>query len=91
MKLGGRLDGHIVQGHVDQVAAVVDIVDKGGSCEFEFTYQDEQVPHLMVEKGSVTVDGVSLTCFDVAKGSFKIAVIPYTFSHTTFQYLQLGL
>jgi riboflavin synthase len=90
MKLGGRLDGHIVQGHVDQVAAVVDIIDMGGSMEFEFAYQDEDLPHLMVEKGSITVDGVSLTCFDVQRGSFRVAVIPYTFSHTTFQFLKLG-
>jgi len=90
MKLGGRLDGHIVQGHVDQVAAVVDIIDQGGSMEFEFAYQDESVPHLMVEKGSITVDGVSLTCYDVQRGSFRIAVIPYTYAHTTFQFLKLG-
>ncbi len=90
MKLGGRLDGHIVQGHVDQVAAVVDIIDQGGSMEFEFAYQDESVPHLMVEKGSITVDGVSLTCYDVKRGSFRIAVIPYTYAYTTFQFLKLG-
>lgn len=90
MKLGGRLDGHIVQGHVDQVAAVVAITDQGGSAEFEFAYQDEDLPHLMVEKGSITIDGVSLTCYEVHRGSFKVAVIPYTFSHTTFQFLELG-
>lgn len=90
MKLGGRLDGHIVQGHVDQVAAVVEMIDMGGSMEFEFAYQDEDLPHLMVEKGSITVDGVSLTCFDVKRGSFRVAVIPYTYSHTTFQFLKLG-
>jgi riboflavin synthase len=90
MKLGGRLDGHIVQGHVDQVAAVVDIIDQDGSMEFEFAYQDESVPHLMVEKGSITVDGVSLTCYDVQRGSFRVAVIPYTYAHTTFQFLKLG-
>lgn len=90
MKLGGRLDGHIVQGHVDQVAAVVGIEEQGGSTEFEFAYQQEHVGHLMVEKGSITVDGVSLTCYGVERDKFKVAVIPYTFSHTTFQDLRLG-
>lgn len=89
MKLGGRLDGHIVQGHVDQVGAVVGINDMGGSHEFEFAFQDE-TSHLLVEKGSITVDGVSLTCFDVKRGGFKVAVIPYTYEHTGFQHLKLG-
>ena len=90
MKLGDRLDGHIVQGHVDQVAAVVDIQDKGGSWEFEFAYQDEGQASLLVEKGSITVDGVSLTCFDVKRGGFYVAIIPYTYSHTSFENLKLG-
>lgn len=90
MKLGGRLDGHIVQGHVDQVAAVVGIDEQGGSWQFDFAYQDEGQASLMVEKGSITIDGVSLTCFNVTKGSFSVAVIPYTYDHTTFGKLKLG-
>jgi riboflavin synthase len=90
MKLGGRLDGHIVQGHVDQVAAVVDIEDQGGSWMFRFEYQDDAGKFLCVEKGSITVNGVSLTCFDVEKGAFSVAVIPYTYKHTGFSALTLG-
>ena len=90
MKIGGRLDGHIVQGHVDQVAALIDIQDKGGSWEFEFAYQDDELSKLMVEKGSVTVNGVSLTCFDVKRGGFKVAIIPFTYTHTNFNQLELS-
>ncbi len=90
MKLGGRLDGHIVQGHVDQVAAVVAIHEKGGSWEYEFAYQHEDIVHPMVEKGSITIDGVSLTCFNVRNGGFSVAIIPYTYKHTTFHQMKLG-
>lgn len=90
MKLGGRLDGHIVQGHVDQVAAIVDVQEQEGSWMFEFAFQADGVPHLLVEKGSITVNGVSLTCFDIGTGSFKVAIIPYTYGHTTFKELKLG-
>jgi len=90
MKLGGRLDGHIVQGHVDQVAALIDIEDQGGSWKFRFEYQDDEGVHLCVEKGSITVNGVSLTCFDVEKGAFSVALIPYTYKHTNFSKLKLG-
>ena len=90
MKLGGRLDGHIVQGHVDQVAAVVDIEEQGGSWKFSFEYQDDDNRYICVEKGSITVNGVSLTCYDVSKGAFSVSVIPYTYKHTGFSELKLG-
>ncbi|NND95290.1 MAG: riboflavin synthase [Flavobacteriales bacterium] len=90
MKLGARLDGHIVQGHVDQVAAVVGINEQGGSWQYDFAYQADGQAGMMVEKGSITVDGVSLTCFNVTKGGFSVAIIPYTYSHTTFSAMKLG-
>ena len=90
MKLGGRLDGHIVQGHVDQVAALVDSDDQGGSWLLSFEYQDDQNEFVCVEKGSITVNGVSLTCFNVKKGGFSVAIIPYTYTHTNLSQIKLG-
>lgn len=90
MKLGGRLDGHIVQGHVDQVAACVKREDAKGSWVYSFEYEPTDITHAVVEKGSITVNGVSLTCFDVGRGSFSVAIIPYTYEHTTFKDIQFG-
>lgn len=85
MQMNGRLDGHIVQGHVDTTAMVKEIVDEEGSWLFTFELKDEG---LMVEKGSVCVNGASLTCFNVTDNLFSIAIIPYTFEHTNFKNLQ---
>jgi len=79
----GRFDGHIVQGHVDQVGICKSVEDENGSWIFEFEY-DPEFGNITVEKGSVAVDGVSLTCFDSGQNKFKVAIIPYTFQHTNF-------
>lgn len=83
-KVGDRLDGHIVQGHVDQTAAVVDVVANGGSWIYTFRYSPSK-ENLIVEKGSVAVNGISLTAFDVKDDLFSIAVIPYTYEHTNMK------
>ena len=89
MQLNGRLDGHIVQGHVDCTAECISIVDKTGSWEFSFRFPEKFAP-LIIEKGSVSVNGISLTCFDVANDSFSVAIIPYTFEHTNMNRLKKG-
>ena len=89
MVANGRFDGHIVQGHVDQKAKVVQRRDEKGSWLFGFQF-DASSGHLTVEKGSICVDGVSLTCFDASPGNFSVAIIPYTYEHTTFSRLQVG-
>lgn len=85
----GRFDGHIVQGHVDQVGIITTISDQQGSWLFGFEY-DAASGHITVEKGSICVNGVSLTCFDVKDNGFSVAVIPYTHAHTTFRHLKAG-
>lgn len=85
----GRFDGHIVQGHVDQVGTVRSVADQQGSWLFSFEY-DPSSGHITVEKGSVCVNGVSLTCFDVKENGFSVAIIPYTYEHTTFRDLKAG-
>lgn len=89
MVANGRFDGHIVQGHVDQTAAVTERRDENGSHIFSFDY-DRSLGNITVEKGSICVDGVSLTCFNATQGKFSVAIIPYTFAHTTFSKLQVG-
>lgn len=94
MKIDGRLDGHIVQGHVDTTAVCTEIKDAGGSNYFKFVYdfQPELASkgYVTVEKGSVTVNGVSLTVCDSEKDSFRVAIIPYTFEHTNFCRIKEG-
>lgn len=85
----GRFDGHIIQGHVDDVATVADIKTKDGSWVFEFHF-DKKHAKLLVEKGSVTVNGVSLTVIKPKKKSFSVAIIPHTFNHTSFGMLKAG-
>lgn len=85
----GRFDGHIVQGHVDQMGTVQSIRDENGSWLFDFTY-DPALGNMTVEKGSICVNGVSLTCFNSRKNGFSIAVIPYTYEHTNFRDLKPG-
>lgn len=89
MLMNSRLDGHIVQGHVDATAICTSIEDRNGSYLFVFE-NDGSYKNLMVEKGSVTVNGVSLTVVDVSDFSFSVAIIPYTMQHTTFHHLKVG-
>ena len=86
MKMNGRLDGHIVQGHVDGTAICTERKNKDGSVEFNFQF-NENYASLIIEKGSVCVNGVSLTAFNVSRNSFTVAIIPYTISHTNFKNL----
>lgn len=83
MKLGDRLDGHIVQGHVDQTAICQEIKEQNGSWVFTFTY-DSSLNNITIEKGSVTVNGVSLTVVNSRANTFSVAIIPYTYAHTNF-------
>jgi riboflavin synthase len=85
----GRFDGHIVQGHVDQTGIVRSVKEVGGSWLFAFEY-DAAMGNVTVEKGSIAVNGVSLTCFDSRHGAFTVAIIPYTYEHTNFHQLKAG-
>jgi riboflavin synthase len=87
MSLNGRLDGHIVQGHVDGLAKCVSITDENGSWRYRFEYKSEFVT---VEKGSITINGTSLTVVDSQDGSFSVCIIPYTYEHTNFHTLAVG-
>jgi riboflavin synthase len=89
MVANGRFDGHVVQGHVDQTGTVKSITDQQGSWLFEFEY-DPTLGNVTVEKGSIAVNGVSLTCFNSKDNSFTVAIIPYTFEHTNFGQLKVG-
>jgi riboflavin synthase len=89
MQSNGRFDGHIVQGHVDQTGLVRSIKDMNGSWLFEFQY-DAAAGNVTVEKGSICVNGVSLTCFNSKDDGFTVAIIPYTFEHTNFHQLKVG-
>jgi riboflavin synthase len=89
MKLGDRLDGHIVQGHVDQTAICKNIEDKEGSWVFTFEY-DSTLNNITIEKGSITVNGTSLTVVNSKKDSFSVAIIPYTYENTIFHTFEIG-
>ena len=88
MKLGDRLDGHIVQGHVDGIAICKKIEEMGGSWVFTFQYENPEFS--TVEKGSITVNGVSLTVVNSKKNAFSVAIIPYTYEHTNFKEIEIG-
>lgn len=94
MMMNGRLDGHIVQGHVDQTAVCADIKDAGGSWYFTFKYRfDKEMAkrgYVTVDKGSVTVNGVSLTVCNPTEDTFQVAIIPYTYEHTNFHTVSAG-
>jgi riboflavin synthase len=94
MKLDGRLDGHIVQGHVDQTAVCQRVVESDGSWYYTFGYDFDldkaRSGYMTVEKGSVTVNGVSLTVVNSQRDSFQVAIIPYTFEHTNFHAIKAG-
>lgn len=85
----GRFDGHIVQGHVDQTGVVKSIREESGSWLVDITYDPAQ-GNITVEKGSVAVNGVSLTCFNSVADGFRVAIIPYTYTHTNFHQLKSG-
>ena len=89
MPANGRFDGHIVQGHVDAVGKVVSVKDMNGSWQFDFEF-DPSVSEVLVEKGSICVNGVSLTCFNCTDNYFSVAIIPYTYAHTCFNGLTAG-
>ena len=89
MIMNGRLDGHIVQGHVDCTAVCTERTDANGSWEFSFEFP-AQFAALVIEKGSISVNGTSLTCFGITRNSFKVAIIPYTFEHTSIQQVVPG-
>ena len=94
MKMNGRLDGHIVQGHVDQTALCTEVKEADGSWYFRFEYPfDKEMTkrgYMTVDKGSVTVNGVSLTVCNPTDNSFQVAIIPYTYEHTNFQEIKAG-
>lgn len=89
MKLGDRLDGHIVQGHVDQTAKCIAVTEEDGSWIFTFEY-DAALNNVTIEKGSITVNGVSLTVVNSEINKFSVAIIPYTYEHTTFKNFKVG-
>jgi riboflavin synthase len=89
MRADGRFDGHIVQGHVDQVGRISGIKEQNGSWLFRFEY-DPASGNITVEKGSICVEGISLTCYESRDGAFVVSIIPYTFEHTTLGAKQEG-
>jgi riboflavin synthase len=89
MVMNGRIDGHIVQGHVDQTAKCVSIVEEDGSWKYTFEY-DSTLGNLTVSKGSITINGVSLTVVDPSPGRLSVAIIPYTIEHTNFHTFKVG-
>ena len=90
MKMDGRLDGHIVQGHVDQTAVCTAVSEAEGSWYYTFAYEPARDDYMTVEKGSVCVNGVSLTVVNSLDKSFQVAIIPYTYEHTNFHEFQVG-
>ena len=88
MKIGNRLDGHLVQGHVDQIAICEDIKEEKGSWYFSFKYKKSE--NITIEKGSISVNGISLTVVNSKPNKFSVAIIPYTYNHTNFKNLKVG-
>ncbi len=89
MLMNGRLDGHIVQGHVDCTATCSHKKQLDGSWEFSFAF-DKQFAQLVIEKGSISINGTSLTCYNVSETSFTVAIIPYTYDHTNIKHVTAG-
>ena len=90
MSTGYRFDGHIVQGHVDQTGVCSQIETREGSWLFDFEYDQKATGNFLVEKGSVCINGVSLTAFNTEEGKFRVTIIPHTWNVTNFRYLQVG-
>jgi len=89
MQMNGRLDGHIVQGHVDQTGICTEVNEMSGSWEYTFSF-DPSIGNVTVEKGSICVNGISLTVVNSRENSFSVAIIPYTYEHTNMQQLKKG-
>lgn len=89
LQLNDRIDGHLVQGHVDATGICTRKIEKEGSWEFEFQFP-RKFAELVIEKGSISLNGISLTAFNVKKRSFKVAIIPYTFEHTNMKSIRIG-
>jgi riboflavin synthase len=89
MILGARLDGHLVQGHVDAIGTCIDYKEADGSWLYTFLF-DKKFASLVIEKGSICINGTSLTCFNISDTTLQVAIIPYTFEHTIFKYLQVN-
>lgn len=89
LRLNDRVDGHLVQGHVDTTAVCVSRKDKGGSWEFEFEFS-KRFAELIIEKGSICINGISLTAFNIKKKTMKVAIIPYTYEHTNIKNVKEG-
>ena len=89
LKLGDRLDGHMVQGHIDQIGICVDVQSQNGSWTYTFEYEPS-LGNITIEKGSVTVNGVSLTVVNSKNTGFSVAIIPYTYEHTNFKHFKIG-
>jgi len=87
MVLGARLDGHIVQGHVDQIGVCTNKEEENGSWRFDFSY-DQKLSNVTIEKGSITINGVSLTVVNSTKNNFSVAIIPYTYENTIFKHIK---
>lgn len=90
MQMGGRLDGHIVQGHVDKTAICTDLIEEDGSWVFSFQYDKQSPSEVTVEKGSITINGTSLTVVNSKDDGFSVCIIPYTFENTCFKNLKPG-
>lgn len=90
MQINGRIDGHIVQGHVDATARCMSVDEANGSWQYSFEFDEIHAP-LIIEKGSVCVNGISLTAFNVGRNTFSVAIIPYTYHHTNIQHIQKGM
>lgn len=89
LKVGDRLDGHFVQGHVDEIGTCINITNENGSWKFDFEY-NEKSKNINIEKGSIAINGVSLTVFNIEKSKFSVAIIPYTFENTNFSQLEIN-
>lgn len=89
LPINGRLDGHFVQGHVDGTAKCMEKKDENGSVVFTFKF-DTNFANLVIEKGSICINGISLTCFNVARNTFSVAIIPYTYKHTNMHKLEIN-
>jgi len=89
MQANGRFDGHVVQGHVDQVGTCESVTDENGSWRFTFSY-DASTGNVTVEKGSICINGISLTVVDSQEDRFSVAIIPYTYEHTNLQHVKPG-
>lgn len=90
LQLNERIDGHLVQGHIDTVGRCISVTEREGSWQFRFSFPDS-FSHLVIEKGSIAINGISLTVFNVGSNEFEVAVIPYTYTHTNIRIIEEGM